>query len=109
ELAEWVGPLRELAGSSSDVWVMFNNNGRSTDVSSGREIAQAPENALEMLDVLKESGVPVAAAREGGENHRAAGEGGAGSVSPALRRAATLSASWPRGGLSARLVASTQG
>jgi uncharacterized protein YecE (DUF72 family) len=63
ELAEWVAPLRELAGSSADVWVMFNNNGRSTDVSSGREIAQAPANALELLDLLKDAGVPVAAAR----------------------------------------------
>jgi uncharacterized protein YecE (DUF72 family) len=63
ELEEWVGPLRELASSGGDVWVMFNNNGHSTDVASGREIAQAPANALELLDLLRDAGVPVAAAQ----------------------------------------------
>ncbi len=63
ELAEWVGPLRELAARTDDVWVMFNNNGHSTDVASGCEIAQAPTNATELLELLRDAGVPVAAAR----------------------------------------------
>jgi uncharacterized protein YecE (DUF72 family) len=63
ELAEWVEPLRELAERHENVWAMFNNNGRSTDVASGREIAQAPANALQLRSMLEEAGVPVAAAR----------------------------------------------
>ena len=62
ELAEWVAPLRELAAESDDVYAMFNNNGRSTDV-AGNPFAQAPANAAELLELLGEAGVPVAAAR----------------------------------------------
>ena len=54
ELAEWVGPLRELAGSAREVFAMFNNNGRSTDV-NGNPFAQAPANAAQLLELLKES------------------------------------------------------
>jgi uncharacterized protein YecE (DUF72 family) len=61
ELAEWVEPLRELA-AHGDVYAMFNNNGRSTDV-AGNPFAQAPANASELLQLLGEAGVPVAAAR----------------------------------------------
>jgi hypothetical protein len=42
---------------------MFNNNGRSVDVATGAEIAQAPTNALQLRDMLEDAGVPVAAAR----------------------------------------------
>jgi uncharacterized protein YecE (DUF72 family) len=63
ELSEWVEPLRELAGRHENVWAMFNNNGRSVDVASGGEIAQAPVNALQLRDMLEDAGVPVAAAR----------------------------------------------
>jgi uncharacterized protein YecE (DUF72 family) len=52
ELEEWVPPLRELAETAGTVWVMFNNNGRSVDVATGAEIAQAPVNALTMLELL---------------------------------------------------------
>jgi len=52
ELEEWVEPLRELEERSESVWVMFNNNGRSTDVATGGEIAQAPVNALTMKELL---------------------------------------------------------
>lgn len=63
ELAEWVEPLRELADRHESVWAMFNNNGRSVDVATGAEIAQAPANALELRELLEDAGVPVAAAR----------------------------------------------
>ena len=62
ELAEWVEPLRELAGEAHEVWAMFNNNGRSTDV-AGNPFAQAPANAAELIELLDGAGVPVAAAR----------------------------------------------
>ena len=48
--------------SRADVCAMFNNNGRSTDV-NGHPIAQAPANAAQLLELLKEAGMPVAAAR----------------------------------------------
>ena len=54
ELAEWVEPLRELAGSAREVFAMFNNNGRSTDV-NGQPFAQAPANAAQLLELLEES------------------------------------------------------
>jgi uncharacterized protein YecE (DUF72 family) len=63
ELSEWVEPLRELAERHESVWAMFNNNGRSVDVATGAEIAQAPTNALQLRDMLEDAGVPVAAAR----------------------------------------------
>ncbi len=58
ELAEWVRPLRELESAAERVWVMFNNNGRTLDVATGREIAQAPVNAEMMRELL---GLPAAA------------------------------------------------
>jgi len=62
ELDEWVEPLRELAAEAREVWAMFNNNGRSTDV-AGAPFAQAPANAAELVELLAGAGVPVAAAR----------------------------------------------
>lgn len=73
ELAEWVDPLRELAASSSRLFVVFNNNGRSDiddpdaplriDGNFGerqtRRIAQAPTNAIMLRQLLKDAGLPV--------------------------------------------------
>jgi uncharacterized protein YecE (DUF72 family) len=74
ELAEWVEPLRELAGESESVYAMFNNNGRSQMPSTGLEgidpeeiagdpgkgeVAQAPANALMLQRLLQDAGVPV--------------------------------------------------
>jgi uncharacterized protein YecE (DUF72 family) len=59
ELAEWVRPLRELESAADRVWVMFNNNGRTRDVATGREIAQAPVNAVMMRDLLGLPAVPA--------------------------------------------------
>jgi uncharacterized protein YecE (DUF72 family) len=70
ELAEWVGPLRELAGESDSVYAMFNNNGRSQMPATGLEglepeevagdpaageVAQAPANALMLRRLLSEA------------------------------------------------------
>ena len=75
ELAEWVGPLRELAGESESVYAMFNNNGRSQMPATGIEgiaaeevagdpeggvVAQAPANALMLRRLLQQGGVAVA-------------------------------------------------
>ena len=74
ELAEWVEPLRELAGESESVYAMFNNNGRSQMPATGLEgldpeevagdpaqglVAQAPANALMLRRALQAAGVPV--------------------------------------------------
>ncbi len=53
ELAEWVPPLRELAAGAENVWAMFNNNGRSSDA-SGVSFAQAPANAAELIELLRQ-------------------------------------------------------
>ena len=73
ELAEWVEPLRELAGESESVYAMFNNNGRSAMPATGLEgldpeevagdpakglVAQAPANALMLRRALQAAGVP---------------------------------------------------
>lgn len=67
ELAEWVPPLRELAGEAESVYAMFNNNGRSAMPATGLEglepeeiagdpakgeVAQAPANALMLRRLL---------------------------------------------------------
>ena len=73
ELAEWVEPLRELAGSASRLFVFFNNNGRSNvddpdaplriDGNFGepqtRSVAQAPTSAAMLRQLLKDAGLPV--------------------------------------------------
>jgi uncharacterized protein YecE (DUF72 family) len=58
ELREWVGPLRELAGEADQVFVLFNNNGRSQD-GQGGWVAQAPTNAVELRRILDEEGIPA--------------------------------------------------
>jgi uncharacterized protein YecE (DUF72 family) len=75
ELAQWVEPLRELAGEAESVFAMFNNNGRSAMPATGLEgvapeeiagdpargeVAQAPAGALILRRLLADAGVPVA-------------------------------------------------
>ena len=72
ELADWVGPLRELAAETDAVYAMFNNNGRSNMPAGGLEglepdevagdpskrvVAQAPANALMLRRLLAQTGV----------------------------------------------------
>ena len=59
ELREWAPTLRELAGEAEQLYVMFNNNGRSQDA-DGNWISQAPVNALSLRRILEQEGVPVA-------------------------------------------------
>ncbi|HXL43654.1 MAG TPA: DUF72 domain-containing protein [Gaiellaceae bacterium] len=60
ELSEWTEPLEELAQAAEEVYVMFNNNGRSRapDAPKGW-ISQAPTNALMLRHILQEQGAPV--------------------------------------------------
>ena len=64
ELAEWVEPLRELAGRAENVYAMFNNNGRTATPSVERIgedewIAQAPASAELLRGLLEAAGLPV--------------------------------------------------
>jgi uncharacterized protein YecE (DUF72 family) len=59
ELRAWAGPLRELAGSAEEVYVLFNNN-RWSRTANGELAAQAPANALALQGILAASGVPTA-------------------------------------------------
>jgi uncharacterized protein YecE (DUF72 family) len=59
ELREWTGPLRELAESAEEVYVLFNNN-RWSRTANGELAAQAPANALALQGILADSGVPTA-------------------------------------------------
>jgi uncharacterized protein YecE (DUF72 family) len=59
ELREWAGPLRELAESAEEVYVLFNNN-RWSRTENGDPAAQAPANALALQGILAGSGVPTA-------------------------------------------------
>jgi len=52
ELAEWVEPLRELAGVSQSAYALFNNN----NVSDG--LAQAPAGAAVLQRLLADGDVP---------------------------------------------------
>ncbi len=53
ELEEWVGPLRELAGQSEQVFAFFNNNASSPDENNplGR-VSQAATNARQLRRLL---------------------------------------------------------
>jgi uncharacterized protein YecE (DUF72 family) len=53
ELAEWVEPMRELAGEAEQVFALFNTNARSGGV------AQGPDNAQRLAAVLRANGVAV--------------------------------------------------
>jgi uncharacterized protein YecE (DUF72 family) len=57
ELAEWVDPLKELSQQAEEAYVLFNNNNRSRV--GGREVAQAPTNAVMLRDQLAKQKVPV--------------------------------------------------
>jgi uncharacterized protein YecE (DUF72 family) len=59
ELREWTSPLRELAESAEEVYVLFNNN-RWSRTTNGELAAQAPANALALQGILADSGVPTA-------------------------------------------------
>jgi len=54
ELAEWVEPLRELAGSAQQAYAFFNNNNQTHGV------AQAPAGAELLRRLLEEHDVPTA-------------------------------------------------
>jgi uncharacterized protein YecE (DUF72 family) len=64
ELAEWVGPLRELARQADQVYALFNNNNRSpAPPGSEREWeAQAPTNAAMLRLLLDEAAVDATGA-----------------------------------------------
>ncbi len=54
ELAEWVGPLRELAAAAGQTYAFFNNNNQTDGV------AQAPAGAQLLHRLLEEHDVPLA-------------------------------------------------
>ena len=58
ELAEWIGPLRELAGQADEAYAFFNNNATSPDGRGGR-MAQAAANAKALHRLLQAANVPV--------------------------------------------------
>jgi uncharacterized protein YecE (DUF72 family) len=60
ELAEWVGPLRELSEQAEQAYAFFNNNATSPDGRGGR-MAQAAANAKALQRLLQEAKVPVSA------------------------------------------------
>jgi uncharacterized protein YecE (DUF72 family) len=60
ELAEWVGPLRELSEQAEQAYAFFNNNATSPDGRGGR-MAQAAANAKALQRLLQAEKVPVSA------------------------------------------------
>jgi uncharacterized protein YecE (DUF72 family) len=64
ELAEWVDPLRELAGQAEQAFAFFNNNATSPDGRGGR-MAQAAANAKALQRLLQSANVPVTAEAQG--------------------------------------------
>jgi uncharacterized protein YecE (DUF72 family) len=58
ELAEWVGPLRELSEQAEQAYAFFNNNATSPDGRGGR-MAQAAANAKTLQRLLQAEKVPV--------------------------------------------------
>jgi uncharacterized protein YecE (DUF72 family) len=58
ELAEWVGPLRELSEQAEQAYAFFNNNATSPDGRGGR-MAQAAANAKALQRLLQAEKVPV--------------------------------------------------
>jgi uncharacterized protein YecE (DUF72 family) len=60
ELREWTRPLLELAEQAKELYIMFNNNGRSRSADHPKGwISQAPTNALLFKQILQEEGAPV--------------------------------------------------
>jgi len=62
ELAEWVGPLRELSEQAEQAYAFFNNNATSPDGHGGR-MAQAAANAKALQQLLQAQTVPVSSAK----------------------------------------------
>ena len=62
ELAEWVGPLRELSEQAEQAYAFFNNNATSPDGQGGR-MAQAAANAKALQQLLQAQNVPVSSAK----------------------------------------------
>jgi len=62
ELAEWVGPLRELSEQAEQAYAFFNNNATSPDGHGGR-MAQAAANAKALQQLLQAQKVPVSSAK----------------------------------------------
>jgi uncharacterized protein YecE (DUF72 family) len=58
ELAEWVGPLREVSEQAEQAYAFFNNNATSPDGRGGR-MAQAAANAKALQRLLQDAKVPV--------------------------------------------------
>jgi uncharacterized protein YecE (DUF72 family) len=59
ELREWAGPLADLGRQVEEVYVLFNNN-RWSRRPDGATVAQAPENARTLREILDDEGVPTA-------------------------------------------------
>jgi uncharacterized protein YecE (DUF72 family) len=53
ELAEWVEPMRELTARAQNVYALMNTNAYRDG------IAQGPENARRLAEVLRAAGIPV--------------------------------------------------
>jgi uncharacterized protein YecE (DUF72 family) len=62
ELAEWVGPLREVSEQAEQAYAFFNNNATSPDGHGGR-MAQAAANAKALQQLLQAQKVPVSSAK----------------------------------------------
>jgi uncharacterized protein YecE (DUF72 family) len=60
ELAEWVDPLRELAGEAQQAFAFFNNNSSSpSGRGDGGRVAQAATNASQLKRLLDAARVPA--------------------------------------------------
>jgi uncharacterized protein YecE (DUF72 family) len=60
ELRDLAGPLLDIAEQAKELYVMFNNNGRSRSPDHPKGwISQAPANALMFKQILQEQGAPV--------------------------------------------------
>ncbi|MGH3035016.1 MAG: DUF72 domain-containing protein [Gaiellaceae bacterium] len=61
ELGEWVDPLRRLSADAEEVYVLFNNNRWSRRGVDGPEelVAQAPDNARSLREILSRTGIPI--------------------------------------------------
>jgi uncharacterized protein YecE (DUF72 family) len=60
ELRDLAGPLLDIAEQANELYVMFNNNGRSRSPDHPKGwISQAPANALTFKQILQEQGAPV--------------------------------------------------
>jgi uncharacterized protein YecE (DUF72 family) len=58
ELWEWAGTLREVGESAEEAYVLFNNN-RWSRRGDRELVAQAPENAIALRQILTKRGIPT--------------------------------------------------